>query len=397
MGVYETHKISYNEINTEQLLTKLDEKMNKIFNSKLNIKNIIKAINGCVLPTCTYLFSHEFSDEERMSIAKNVDLRIRSYMNVKNMKLSCISNARCYLPREKLGLGLRSAEVEMDKAMIKNLIHMVLSPHLKFAIIHDAHYGAKWRDRALTAARKYGIEPNIRIESNRVKVNNIEYGITNIKEAKHKVNEMINEFSEKKCPWLNKENVTPEFFKKASMYQDNACNKLNSPDNEESTCLYCNKRDNSNHVMGKCDDKTMVKKRKYRHDRVFATIINSITYEKTNKFIKMSDLRKVHEIKDLKVAVNLSNYIENEEIYHSRPDIIIEKEKEIIVADVSIVTPLHLESANKLKTQRYTINGQHELIVPVDDLEIGPNYCNYLSKRVDKKHYILATYNGHYG
>uniref|UniRef100_A0A0K0FTC6 Reverse transcriptase domain-containing protein n=1 Tax=Strongyloides venezuelensis TaxID=75913 RepID=A0A0K0FTC6_STRVS len=404
MGIYESQKSTCDEVNAEKLLAKIDDKMNKIFNSRLNIKNIIKAINGCVIPTCTHTFFHEFSDEERINLEKSVDIRIRGYMNTKGMKLSTISNARCYLPPRKLGLGLRSAEVEMDKAIMKNLVHIILSPHLK--------------DRAITVAKKDGINFQLDAENMKVKINNVEFNTLKIKEAKHKASELINEFAEKKwedfyrgkkmfpqivgemsieCPWLNKGNVTPEVFKKALMYQDNSCNKLNSPGNTETKCILCNERDNSKHVMSDCGDKKMVKKRKNRHDRVLATIINSISYEKTNKLIYMNDLRKVHQLGNMKVAVDQPNYISGETIHHSRPDIIIEKEKEIIIAELSIVTPLHLLSTKKLKEQRYMVNGQEELITLQENFKEGPNFCNYLSKHTDKNVTFISLIMGPMG
>ncbi|CEF60446.1 Hypothetical protein SRAE_X000218400 [Strongyloides ratti] len=197
MGVYENNINACNEINAKQLLMKLDEKIDKIFNSKLNVKNIIKAITECVIPTYTYIFSHEFSDEDRSQLARNVDIRIRSYMNTKDMKLSSISNARCYLPRKQLGLGLRSTEVEMDKDTIKNFIHIIFSPYLKFAITHDANHRNKWRIKAMITANKYGINLQTNSENIKIIINNKEYNSFNLKEVKYKIKELVNEFSDK--------------------------------------------------------------------------------------------------------------------------------------------------------------------------------------------------------
>uniref|UniRef100_A0A0N5C1I0 DUF2326 domain-containing protein n=1 Tax=Strongyloides papillosus TaxID=174720 RepID=A0A0N5C1I0_STREA len=116
-----------------------------------------------------------------------------------------------------------------------------------------------------------------------------------------------------------------------------------------------------------------------------ASIIDSISYEKTNKFIYMNALRKVHQIGKLKVAVDQPNYMSRKTIYYSKPDFIIENDKEVIVAELSIVTSLHQMSAKKLKKQQYTINGQKELLILHDNLEEGPNFRNYLSKHTDKK------------
>uniref|UniRef100_A0A0N5B5H6 Reverse transcriptase domain-containing protein n=1 Tax=Strongyloides papillosus TaxID=174720 RepID=A0A0N5B5H6_STREA len=124
LGILENQYGSNIDDNFNKLLDSFNKSMSEILQSPLNVGDMIKCINTCVIPKVLYLFSHEGSTEKRDKFAKKLDLLTREHLNKINLKLAALTNARLYLSKTKNGLGLKNVTLELDKINLKNFAHI---------------------------------------------------------------------------------------------------------------------------------------------------------------------------------------------------------------------------------------------------------------------------------
>uniref|UniRef100_A0A0N4ZL55 Reverse transcriptase domain-containing protein n=1 Tax=Parastrongyloides trichosuri TaxID=131310 RepID=A0A0N4ZL55_PARTI len=419
LGIEEDQYGSNTKENINKLYESLKKSLDLVLSSPLSVGNMVRAINTCILPKVLFVFSHQGEPTIRNRIADKIDSMIRKHMNEHKVKMDSISNARLYLSKQHMGLGLKNTHLELDKINLKNYVHIHYTKF--FNELRDKLAGFKKLFEELT--RKYGLK--IEYLENQLKVNDLYF--ESEKECKRYITECLDKideelwlkrYSQKRIfpatvveqklfsPWTWHNDLSPKMYKNIIMIQEAVHPQLNGPPNPNSKCGLinaeghrCNKYDHPKHVLSECEQNNGNKK--IRHNQVLYEITKQIAMVKLMKYISFEDSRNEMKFKNFTMTVD-QPFSFNITLYHSRPDLIFYFKDKIIVAELSISSYENLDVAANLKRQRYTLYGEKELRAPIprekEHEYIGKNnFVKSLRIRENKEVDFIPLIIGNFG
>ncbi|KAG0435770.1 LINE-1 retrotransposable element ORF2 protein [Dictyocoela muelleri] len=114
LGINECYKNTPNTDEKERIKNTAYERITKLSNTPLNSHNLIKSINEYSLSIFNYYTGIIFNNETDGSL---IDKNIRKLLVDNKLHYKNASNERIYLPRNLLGRGIKSIEMNMEKSL----------------------------------------------------------------------------------------------------------------------------------------------------------------------------------------------------------------------------------------------------------------------------------------
>ncbi|KAG0435486.1 Retrovirus-related Pol polyprotein from type-2 retrotransposable element R2DM [Dictyocoela muelleri] len=339
LGLIEDGENKFKDININNIINKITERIQKICRTNLNSKNIFNAFNEFSLSILNFFIG---IINIPCNTLKEWDQKIRNILRENKIHHKTACKERLYMKRRYMGRGLNSLEFNYDK-MIYNLLQKLdikSNSCLRSKLIKLVYENlmVSLNEHVENLRKKYQIPENIPVNINNLNeaFQRILLSYINKKEMHNRLfNHItsINQINDSSI-WLTRGKLNP-------MTEGNFCNiQDRNVLYYKNKCSHCkNSSASVDHIATRCE-KMLYYDYKKRHDEIVKIIIISLLNKHTSKkikYYKYQKIRSVYEIDNLKILVDIP--IKTDIIIKdNRPDIVVinKQKKQIFFVEVGV-------------------------------------------------------------
>ncbi|VDO05992.1 unnamed protein product [Haemonchus placei] len=409
----------------------------RIMSSELTVSQKVAGYNQTVIPKIKYAMSCVIFGAGRLCSlrkqARAFDIRVRKLLVDTHIRFTSSCFARLYVKKEIGGLGLKSAEEELDHSIVYTWCYLASNPD--FIVPYQLAESLRASNkrslttdfRAVIAAN--GLEGKVtRTLLTFIEVNGRSYQTAT--GAARAISSLIRErwadahlanWKERQvasrvlqgmgdpqrlCPkdsflWSSKGWVSSEVLRNVWAVQEGSLlTRASAPRRAEQTPVNCRMgcpmRETAEHIVSCCSHwrtNIMVE----RHDDVARVIYYSLK-KKYGLKSKESNTHEPHILVGTGVEIHWNNPVYTSEgLKHNRPDILVwdRQEKHIWIIEISVSWFTRISSQEQRKVFKYSVNSTLPEDTALGDFRPGPNLKAVLQKdrksRVDVIPIVLGT------
>ena len=361
LGILETREGIISNDTKEEIKTAVYKRIRALCETKLNAKNLFRAINEFAVSKLNYYIGLV---EFRMIEFVDMDSQVRSILRKYRIHLQPANTERLYIKRERLGRGLESIEYRAERILMS----------MNKTLRQRATYCNR-RKAILEVEKQYGTQLAVIVEYLKTK-----YAIT----AEQEVTEKILSEAQEKClldkiktkelhkkfmqtleeaqmdtrmssTWLKKGNITPQSEGFYCYLQDRNI----FYGSNRGKCNHCKIAEKSvDHLATRCG-------RMLHHDYLHRhnEVLKCIHLLLCNRYgIKMRKKLRVHKVdkymENDRASIRVDTHIITDiKIQFNKPDIIVHDKvkNEIVIIEIGITSADNLKTVEMEKTRKYEL------------------------------------------
>ena len=357
-GVFEDSKSRITNETLSKIKDELAARIRRLCKSRLNAKNLIKAINEHAISLVNYYVGLLKLEPEDY---RDIDSEIRKILSEEQVHLQPACMERLYLPREELGRGLHCVEHRSEQMLLQlhNTLDASKEISTRRAAILKVEYDCKTHLSVIVPylKTKYGMKDiltkkNLEEAQTAALYGDISKKIRHEKLYRARNNEIVN--MKDSSMWLKRGNIRPQDEARYCYLQDR-----NMFGGSNAMCPHCNtQRKTVEHLATQCE-KMLYHDYMRRHNEVLRCIHLLLCNKYGVKSTKRMGSHSVQEIvANENVEIRVDTRIRTSiKLAADRPDIFIldKRRREIVLIEVGITSQDRLQTVETEKTRKYDL------------------------------------------